>query len=150
MHYSKFLFPLFLLCSLFNTSSAQTNWTDINELFSADYRECAAIYFDGKLLVDNYTPEGKCQIIKTRSGKLTLSSVRLAGPKTRPIKNLSFRIAIKNSETNTLWMYAEEIFEEVYLEEILKECKLGDSIIFLTVDKRYSLPHHEIDLGGGC
>ncbi len=66
------------------------------------------------------------------------------------IVHLSFRNDIRNKKTNTLWMYSKAPLKEVMLEDILKECKEGDKIIFLTEDKRYSLPHNEIELVFGC
>lgn len=150
MHYSKFLFPLFLLCSLFNTSYAQTDWTDINEFFSADYRECAVIFYDGKMLVDEYTPEGKCKVLPRQSGKLSLRTLGSSKTGCRSAELLSFRIAIRNKETNTLWMYSDQIFQEIYLDNVIQECKKGDTILIMTVDKRYSLPHHEIEIMDGC
>ena len=47
-------------------------------------------------------------------------------------------------------MYSEKALLEVQLEDVLKKCERGDRIIFMTVDQKYSLPHHEIELNLGC
>ena len=116
----------------------------------ANYSDCAAILYKGNLLVNEYSPEGKCKVEMGMEGTLTVATVQLSGAGGTPVKTIGFKVAIKNDRTNTLWMYSEKTLREVPLEDILKKCEKGDRIIFMTVDQRYSLPHHEIELIWGC
>jgi hypothetical protein len=63
-----------------------------------------------------------------------------------PKKAIEFQVAIKNTMTNTLWMYSREILDEVRFEDVLAKCQKGDKIVILTVDQEYSLTHHEIEI----
>lgn len=120
--------------------------TENNEYYS----DCAAIFFKGEMLVDEYSPSGKCKLEQGMEGTLSLSAVELNDLGGKPTKKLSFQIAIKNPKTNTLYMYSDKVFESVQLEDILKKCTVGDHIIFLTTDQRYNLAHHEIEIVWGC
>lgn len=115
-----------------------------------DYSVCAAILYKGNVLVDDYSPKGRCFLEKGMTGKLSISTVSLSETATIPQKTLKFHVAIKNKDTNTLFMITKEAILEIELEDILKQCKRGDIIVFLTVDKQYSLTHHEIDVITGC
>ena len=83
-------------------------------------------------------------------GAISVATVSLSEDGGTPVKNISFRVAIKNERTNTMYMYSEKTFQEVQLEDILKSCEIGDKIIIMTVDQKYSLPHHVIDVKWGC
>lgn len=117
---------------------------------SLRYNNCAAILYKGKLLVDEYSPDGRCKLEEGMKGTLTVATVKLTDKGGTPMKNISFKVAIKNGRTNTLWMYSDEALESVQLEDILKKCERGDSIIFMTVNQTFSLPHHEIEFNWGC
>ncbi len=116
----------------------------------ANYKECAAILFDGKMLVDDYSPQGKCKVSAGTKGKLTVSEVQLGCQSAKPLKGVGFRVAIKNDRTNTLWMYSPKVLFEVNIQEVLKKCEQGDSILIMTEDQKYSLPHHVIEVDWGC
>ena len=116
----------------------------------SNYKECAAILYNGKALVEDYSPRGKCKLEEGMKGKLSVSTVELTANRTTPVKKIGFKVAIKNDRTNTLWMYSEKELMEVQLEDILKKCEKGDRIIFMTVDQKISLPHHEIEILSGC
>ncbi|MCO6477682.1 MAG: hypothetical protein J5I94_13710 [Phaeodactylibacter sp.] len=117
---------------------------------ATNYHDCAAIFFEGEMLADEYSPEGKCKLEAGRKGTLTVATVNLSGSAVVPVENIAFKVAIKNNRTNTIWMYSEKASQEVQLEDILKKCEPGDRIIIMTVDQRYSLPHHEVEVAGGC
>lgn len=155
------LFSCFVL--LFISSSllvGQSDFADYNFLkynknakcnkIVDDYSECAAIFFNDKMLVDNYSPKGSCQLEMGMRGKLSVSTIELSNTSHSVIQPIYFRVAIKNEATNTMWMYSAEMFKEVLLEDVLKECQPDDKIIIMTEDKRFSLPHHEINLVWGC
>ena len=115
-----------------------------------DYQSCAAIFFEGKMLVDKYAPSGKCKITKEVKGKFTLAAVELTDSSATPIQQIPFRVAIKNKATNTLWMYTQKSVQEILLEDLLMECQPGDKLLFLTEDKSYALPHNEVEVKVGC
>lgn len=83
-------------------------------------------------------------------GTLSFSTVDRTNGAYKPMKPIGFKIAIRVYETNSIWMYSKETFYEVDLEEIARECKPGDIIIFMTVDKKYQLSRHELMVIDDC
>ena len=119
--------------------------------FGENYKECAAIIFDGNLLVDKYTPEGKCELKPRKEGTIAVSTVDLSNLRGTPGKRIGFRVAIKNGRTKTMWMYSEKTLYSIEMKDIIKKCEPGDNIVIMTVDQQYSLPHNEIELiWDGC
>lgn len=114
------------------------------------FSNCAAIFYRGEMLVDEYSPKGTCKIIKGNKGKLTLASVELNDQGGRAIKNLPFKIAIQDHQTNTILLYSDEEFEEIMIEDVLDQCKKGDKILIITLDPSYALSHNEIEVLDGC
>lgn len=117
---------------------------------SENYKDCAAILYKGNVLVNEYSPRGFCKLETGMTGPLTVASVALDEEGATPGKNISFRVAIKNERTNTMWMFSDQVYEEVQLEDILRKIEKDDKIIIMTVDRKYSLPHHEIKVVWGC
>ncbi|MCO6493834.1 MAG: hypothetical protein J5I98_35770 [Phaeodactylibacter sp.] len=150
-HVHSFLCTLlFIAVSL--SSGAQSLDFFINALVPPNYSECAAILYNGNILVDEYSPTGKCKLDeKSTKGVLSVATVKSSDKGcAAPARNIAFKVAIKNGRTNTIWMYSEKALWEAQLEDILKKCEPGDRIILMTVDQRYSLPHPEIELNWGC
>ena len=151
MQPAKLFFSTLLFISISLSSGTQSS---MDVFFSAlpypNYKECAAILYKGNLLVNEYSPRGICKLEEGMTGTLTVATVKLSDSGGIPVKNIAFKVAIKNARTNTIWMYSEKALLEVQLEDILKKCEKGDRIIFMTVDQQYSLPHHEIELNSGC
>jgi hypothetical protein len=114
------------------------------------FTDCAAIIYKGEMLVDEYSPRGECKLNEGMRGVITVSAVELNEEGGRPVKNIPFKIAIKNGKTNTQWMFSDKTFNKVFLEDILKECNTGDKIIIITTDQKYALPHNEIEILDGC
>jgi hypothetical protein len=141
-------FTLFFVSCSFLT--AQENFPDWLKLAPKEYTDCSAIFFDGQMLVSEYSPNGKCRLEEGMKGKLTLSAVELSDNGAKATRRLSFQVAIHNERTNTLRMFTREPITEVQFEDVFKACSPGDAIIFLTVDIRYTLPHHKIEVGMGC
>ena len=142
---------LFSITLLFTTASISSAQSDSN--LSGDnlpYNNCAAIFYNGNMLVDEYSPRGKCKLAHGMKGKLTVSEVILTDITGIPTKSIQFKVAIRNEQTNTLWMYTEKSVESINLEDILLQCQKGDKIVLLTVDKQYALSHNDIDLVWGC
>lgn len=140
---------LFFIIGIWGAANSQNS---LPEAFAwdTDYSDCAAIIYNGKMLVDEYSPNGKCKLEQGMKGKLSLSTVQLSDKGGIPVRSLKFQIAIKNDKTNTMWMYSKGPLTEVNLEDVLKECKKDDRIIFLTTDKKIALTHHEIEIVRGC
>ena len=142
---------LITLFSIFLSTFADAQFLDPDHKSKLDnYKDCVAILYKGKMLVDDYSPKGKCKLEQGMTGALTLATVELSDDGAKPIKNIAFKIAIRNSRTNTIWMYSDETTKEVQLEDVLKKCEQNDRIIIMTVDQQYALPHPEIELLGGC
>lgn len=151
----KLIFAALLLMSITLSSAAQSMEVFNPLLFPPfipppKYTDCAAILFNGKVLVNDYSPEGICKLEDIRHGTISVATVDLSDDSKTPIKNIGFKVAIQNHRTNTLSMYSDETFQEVRLEHIIEKCEMGDHIIIMTVDQKYSLPHHEIEIRWGC
>ncbi len=156
MQFLNLIIGALLFVSASVTSGAQSQSSNIfsplifkSNTCAKTYNDCAAIIYNGRVLVDKYSPEGKCQLEMGMTGLISVAAVQL-GECNKVGQNIDFRVAVKNDRTNTLWMYSEDTFREVLLEDILKKCEKGDRIIIMTVDQKYSLPHHEIELLSGC
>lgn len=132
--------------------SAQT--VDLSNFWSttteAPRPEFSAILLEGESLYKPGVADGPMTIEVGTKGILSVSTVDRTDGAYKPIKPIGFKIAIKVYETNSMWMYSEETFYEVDLEEVARECKMGDTIIFMTVDKKYQLSRHEVIMIGGC
>jgi hypothetical protein len=53
-------------------------------------------------------------------------------------------LAIRDENTKTLTMFSGEDFRKIEVQKVLAKCKKGDSIVLLTLEKQYALPHNEI------
>ena len=105
----KFIFAVLLLMSITLSSSAQSQQVFNPLLFPPfipppKYTDCAAILFNGKVLVNDYSPEGTCKLEDIRHGTLSVATVNLSEDSKTPAKNIGFKVAIKNHRTNTLSM----------------------------------------------
>ena len=127
------------------TSIAQTDFLSFTKP-DPKYRDCAAIFFDGKYLVDDIVPKGKYELFPNMAGPLTSASVIFTNDGTEPIKDIAFQIAIKNNRTSTIWMFTKEAVLEIYLQDIIEKCEPGDSLIIMPADQQYPLSQHEIVL----
>jgi hypothetical protein len=105
---------------------------------------CSAAFLDNKLVVDEYTPKGKCSLPLTARGELTIATADLFPTESKPIESLPFKIAIRDENTKTLTMFSGEDFRKIEVQKVLAKCKKGDSIVLLTLEKQYALPHNEI------
>ena len=130
--------------------SAQNNMPGCLSKKKEPFNNCTAAFIGNKMVVDDFSPRGKCEIEAGTKGNLSVSTVNLSLTETTPFKNVGFKVAIKNEKTNTLWLYSEETFYEIPVESIMAKCKPGDKIILITVDKEFSLPHNEIAIIDRC
>lgn len=105
---------------------------------------CSAAFLDGKLVVDAYTPTGKCRLAPTATGTLTVQTADISSTKSIPVDPIDFKVAIRDKATGTMVMYSDKTYRQVPVQEVLTKCKKGDHIVLLTIDRQYALPHNEI------
>ena len=143
---------LFVLIAFLSASAltAQPMVSGCASKAAKPYSNCAAVYLNNNMLVNDFSPEGICKVEQGMKGKLQVSTVYFSMDAAQPFTNVGFKVAIKNEKTNTLWMFSDQTFHEIELEKILAKCNQGDKIMLLTVDQQFSLPHHEIEIMWGC
>ena len=108
------------------------------------FSNCSAAFLNSKMLVDEYSPSGKCSISITQKGYLTVSTVELSSTVSKAVTPIMFQVAIKDKNTGTLVMVSKNKVQRIEIQNILEKCKKGDSIVLLTMNDEYSLPHNEI------
>lgn len=112
--------------------------------YSYGQQVCSAAFLDNKLVVDEYSPTGKCILPLTARGELTVATAELSLEASKPVESLPFKIAIRDENTKTLTMFSGEDFRKIEIQQVLAKCKKGDSIVLLTLEKQYALLHNEI------
>ena len=133
---------VFLLLSM-------TEHSDIDKLGVSKttlYNDCAAILYKGDMLVDEYSPRGVCKLESGMKGMISVATVELTDKGGTPKINVGFMVAIENERTKTKYMYSNQVYQEIDLEDILKKCEAGDKIIIMTTDQKYALTHNVIDI----
>lgn len=156
-------FKILLICLFASLSSliGQTDFTDVNFLKYDKNAKCnksgtkakyTSIFFEGKRLMGNdlSTDSDKIILEAGMRGKFTVAPVRMNENIATQGTAVPFRIAIKKKFMRSLWMYSDEIFEEVQFEDIMKECEAGDEIIFIMVNRDYFLQNYEVKVMWGC
>ena len=108
------------------------------------FQNCTAAFLDNKIVVDDYSPTGKCGLAANATGQLTVCTADLSPTSSRAVDKINFKIAIRDHQTKTLVMYSNENYRQVDIQKILSKCRKGDHIVLLTLDNRYALPHNEI------
>jgi hypothetical protein len=107
-------------------------------------QNCSAAFVDNKIVVNEYTPEGKCVLPAVTTGILTVQTASLSPEESIPTGKLSFQVAIRNHQYNTLCMYSKDTYRQIAIEKVLAKCQKGDHIVLLMLEEGYALPHHEI------
>lgn len=139
--------------------AAQTDFANLDFLKYDKNATCnkveskySSIFFQGKRLLGNdlTTEADKITLEQGMRGKLTVAPVIMRGTVATAGEPVPFRIAIKKKTMRSLWMYSDEIFEEVNFEDILEECEAGDEIIFIMVNREYFLQNYEVEIMWGC
>ncbi len=108
------------------------------------FQHCTAAFLNNQLLVSEYSPQGICSLAAEASGQLTVCTVNLSPTSSQAIDKITFRIAIRDQNTGTLVMYANQDFQQVDVQQVLAKCRKGDHIVWITLDNQYALPHNEI------
>lgn len=106
---------------------------------------CSAAFLGNKMIVDQYTKTGyKNEISLKATGDLTVNTVDLSPTESKAVDKIPFKVAIKEKDTQTITLFSKEDFMKVDVQKVLSQCKKGDQIVLLTLDKQYALPHNEI------
>jgi len=108
------------------------------------FNTCSAAFLNNKMVVDQYTTTGQCRLATTASGELTLQTVSLSPTESKGIEKLPFRVAIRDKATKTLVLVTKEEITQIEVQTVLAKCRKGDSIVLLTLEHQYALPHNEI------
>ena len=132
-------FRLMLLASLLFSTIA------LRAQSENDFSNCSAIFLNGKMLVNEYSPEGKCKITASTTGKLSLHPVELfEDGRAVPKGDIRFKVAIRGLPSGTLMLWSEKTYKKVDLSKILPACKKGESIVLLTLEREWAVSHNEI------
>lgn len=134
----KFLTLLLAFIAIAQTGFSQTS--NVQEKFT----NCAAAFLDDQLVVDEYSPTGKCVLSKNATGTLTVCTADLSPEKSFPTGKLRFMVGIRDANTKTICMYSKSVIKTADISKIMEKCKVGDSIVLMTMEDEYALPHHEI------
>ena len=108
------------------------------------FNNCSAAFLNSKMLVNEYSPSGKCSISITEKGNLTVSTVNLSAHNNKAVESIMFQVAIKDKETGTVMLVSKERIKKIGIQKVLEKCKKGDHILVLTLNDEYALPHNEI------
>lgn len=108
------------------------------------FTNCTAAFLDDRIVVDAYTPEGRCIIAENATGMLTVWTADLSPTQSIAKDKVRFMIAIRDKNTGTLVMYSEDVYKKIDIRKVLAKCQKGDRIVLLTLDREYALPHNEI------
>jgi hypothetical protein len=108
------------------------------------FTNCAAAFLDNKMIVGEYSNKTKASISLSAQGELSVGTVALSEKENELVDNFAFSVAIKDKESGTLMLFSKENYAKIDIRKILSRCHKGDSIVILTLNDEYSLPHNEI------
>ena len=133
---NQVLIVLFIFCS--NCIFAQEDFTN-----------CSAVLLNNQMLIEEYSNTAKCKISKEAKGWLSAASVSLGenkgGKQGFEIKEkIEFGVAIKEGQTGTIFIFSPKTVKKINVEKILEKCKIGDSILIMTKDAQFALPHNHL------
>lgn len=114
------------------------------------YKKFTTILLDGKPIVQQDTPDGPLTLSPSATGMLTVATMDRKAGKSTPVNSIGFKVGIRDWRNNTLWMYTDETVFGVDLKTLIEKCEQGDTLIFMTVDRQYRLPRHEVVVTDGC
>ena len=108
------------------------------------FGQCAAAFLNTRMVVDDYSPQGQCRLPLQSTGELTVQTVDLSPTESKALAAIPFKVAIRDGRTHTLTMYAQADFVKLNIQDVMKRCRKGDSLVLLTTSDQYALPHNEI------
>lgn len=111
----------------------------------SDFNNCAAAFLGKKMIVNEYSTEGKCSLPANSTGELTLRPVTLnAGEEPKAGDKIPFKIAIRGGGSRTLMLFSEKTYKEIDIQKVLAACQKGEYIVLLTTEREWAVPHGEI------
>ncbi len=125
---------LLLLCSSLSTFSFSQN----------TFNNCTAAFLDNKLVVNEYSPKGKCALDSTAQGTLTVNPATFDNNVWTANAAAEFMVAIRDGNTGTICMFSDKKYKKVDISQVISKCRKGDHIILMTMDNQLALPHNEI------
>lgn len=108
------------------------------------FGSCSAAFLNNKLVVDDYSPKGRCVLSQDTKGFLNVAEAIYEDSKWHQTTPIEFMVAIRDKNTQTLMMYSTEVYQKIELQKVMIQCQKGDHIVLLTLKNKYSLPHNEI------
>ena len=113
------------------------------------YNSCSAAFLNDQMIVEEYSATAKAKISKETTGWISAGAVSLGdvskGEKAFEItEKLAFGVAIKDASTGTIMLFSPKEYKKIEAEKVLAKCRKGDSIIIMTIDNKFALPHNEI------
>lgn len=133
MKVHRLIISLFLYCMAHMGAFGQNTYT-----------RCTAAFLNDHLIVNEYSPEGKCMLDSTSRGMLTVCPATYENGKWTQEYQAEFMVAVRDKDTRTFWMFSDKRYKKLEISKVLAECRKGDQIVLLTVDSRLALPHNEI------
>lgn len=130
----KYLFSTVLLTIVFQIGLTAQN----------KFSNCSAAFLNNKMIVDDYSPNGKSVVNSTSEGQLTVCTATFDNNKWSATEKVGFKITIRDEKTKTLWSYSDVTFKEIDIKKVLSKCQKGDHILLSVVKNEYALPHNEI------
>ncbi|MBK7871066.1 MAG: hypothetical protein IPJ74_10445 [Saprospiraceae bacterium] len=101
-----------------------------------NFSNCAAIFLNQNMLVNEYSPEGKCIVDANTKGELSLHAADMSNDKvTKASEKITFKVAIRDRDSKTLMLFSEKSYQEINIQDVLAQCKKGDFIVLLTLER---------------
>ena len=114
-----------------------------------DFSNCSAVLLNDQMLVEQYSNTAKCKISKEAKGWLSAAAVSLGEVKGGKqgfeiTEKIEFGVAIKDGKSGTIFLYSQKTGKKINIEQVLAKCTKGDSILIMTKDTQFALPHNEL------
>lgn len=110
------------------------------------FSNCSAVFIDNRIVVDDYSPTGKCALTQDAQGTLSVAQATYENNQWHQTAAIDFMVAIRDKNTKTLTMFSKEVYQKVDIKNVLSKCNKGDAIVLLTLKDSYALPHNEIEI----
>ncbi len=131
------IFQTLLFCCLVSTTVLSGQ--------NSDFTNCTAVLLNNKMVVNEYTPTGKCELSIDAQGVFTVQPVSLGdNGSAEPQGKHRFKIAIRDFNTKTMISFSDQTYMEIDASKVLSQCRKGDAIVFITLDRQLALPHNEV------
>jgi hypothetical protein len=110
-----------------------------------NFNSCSAAFLDNKMIVNEYTPTGKCVLKHNATGNLQVAEVNLSEDGSASItNNIEFMLGIRDQNTKTIVMFSTEVYRKIDIQKVFAKSQKGDAIVILTLKNSFALPHNEI------